>query len=80
MLKIGTQTLMMNNMDEITKMATRPGFTEVFWQRLRANRRAGGADSRKQIYDAMDVQYEEKYGRPCFPSYDAFKKYLNRHQ
>ena len=70
----------MNSMDEITKMATRTGFVEVFWQRLRTMRRVGGTESRKIIYDSMDSEYEEKYGSSCFPSYEAFKKYLNRHQ
>ncbi len=67
-------------MDEITKMATRGGFVEVFWDRLQGCRRIGGTDSRQQIYDRMEQQYEEKYGAECFPSYEAFKKYVNRHQ
>lgn len=67
-------------MDEITKMATRSGFVEVFWSRLQELRHIGRKDTRQQIYEGMAQQYEAKYGVECFPSYEAFKKYMNRHQ
>jgi len=67
-------------MDEITKMATRSGFVDVFWKRLQDNRRIGKMDTREQIYTRMEAQYEARYGSGCFPSWEAFRKYLNRHQ
>lgn len=66
-------------MEEIVRMATRQGFVDVFWARLKAARRSGAVDSRKQIYDLMEEEYEAQYGQTCFPSYEAFKKYRNRH-
>lgn len=65
--------------DEITKIATRSGFVDVFWKRLQGNRRIGKMDTRQQIYTKMEEEYEAKYGAGCFPSWEAFRKYLNRH-
>lgn len=67
-------------MDEITKMATRSGFVEVFWDRLRGLRRIGRMDTPKQIYEGMELEHEEKYGVFRFPTYDAFRKYKDRHR
>lgn len=67
-------------MDEITKMASRNGFLDVFWVRLQDLRRIGRADTPKQIYDKMEQEHEAKYGIERFPSYEAFKKYKNRHR
>lgn len=67
-------------MDEITKMATRSGFVDVFWSRLQDLRRIGRLDTPRQIYDVMENEHEAKYGIARFPSYEAFKKYKNRHR
>ena len=67
-------------MDEITKMASRSGFLEVFWERLQGLRRIGKLDTPQQIYDRMEQEHEAKYGVERFPSYEAFKKYKNRHR
>ena len=66
-------------MDEITKMATRSGFVDVFWKRLQDNRRIGKQDTRQQIYFKMEGEYEAKYGAGLFPSWEAFRRYLSRH-
>ena len=66
-------------MDEMKLMATRPGFVEVFWRRLRGARRIGKPDTMQQIYNRMEEEFEGEYGGEQFPSYTAFKKYLYRH-
>jgi len=66
-------------MEEIIKMATRPGFVEVFWRRLQGCRRLGKMDTMQQIYNEMERECEAKYEHACFPSFQAFKKYLYRH-
>lgn len=65
-------------MDDLTKMATRPGFVEVFWSRLQACRRIGKQDTMRQIFDRMESEYEGKYGSELFTSYKAFKNYFYR--
>lgn len=67
-------------MDEITKMASRNGFLDVFWVRLQDLRRIGRTDTPQQIYNKMEQEHEAKYGIERFPSYEAFKKYKNRHR
>lgn len=67
-------------MDDITKMATRSGFVEVFWCRLQGLRRIGRQDTARQIYDKMEQEHEEKYGIERFPSYEAFRKFKDRHR
>ena len=67
-------------MDEITKMASRTGFLDVFWVRLQDLRRIGRTDTPQQIYNKMEQEHEAKYGIERFPSYEAFKKYKNRHR
>ena len=67
-------------MREIIKMATKPGFLEVWWDRFRKKRKSGEKDSPVQIYETMEAEYEEQYGLACFPSWEAFRKYKNRHK
>lgn len=67
-------------MEDIKTMATREGFLEVFWRRIQGLRAIGRMDTFRQVYEKMDAQYEEEYGRALFPSYDAFRQYLYRHR
>ena len=67
-------------MDELKRMATRPGFVEVFWKRLYGCRSIGRQDTMQQIYNKMEEEFEAEYGGELFPSYTAFKKYFYRHR
>lgn len=67
-------------MDDLKRMATRPGFVEVFWERLQKLRRIGRFDTMRQIYSKMEEEFEAEYNGEQFPSYTAFKKYLYRHR
>ncbi len=65
--------------NDLKRMATRRGFIEVFWERLRADRKEGGSRTRRDIYNQMEQEHEAYYdGESRFPSYDAFRKALER--
>lgn len=77
---IGEIVLKLTAMEEIKTMATREGFLEVFWSRVQHLRGIGRMDSFHQVYDRMEEQYDKEYGRPLFPSWDAFRQYMYRHR
>lgn len=65
--------------DDLRRMGTRKGFIEVFWERIREDRRKGGTMSRRQCYEQMEQEHEAYYdGESRFPSFDAFKKAMER--
>lgn len=66
-------------MEEIKQMATREGFLEVFWRKVQGYRGIGRQDTFRQVFDEMERRYEQEYGRSLWPSYEAFKMYLYRH-
>ena len=59
-------------------MVSRTGFVEMFWERAREDRKAGGDRSYEQIYQEMEDAFAADYGVRCFPTYDAFRKYRDR--
>ena len=67
-------------MEEIFEMATRKGFLTVWWRRLAALRATGSAITYKELYEQMEAEYEASFSSPLWDSYDAFKKYRNRHK
>lgn len=65
--------------NDLKRMATRKGFIEVFWERVRADRKKGGRMTRREIYNQMELEHEAYYdGESRFPSFDAFRKALER--
>lgn len=65
--------------DDLRRMATRKGFIEVFWERIREDRRLGGSLTRRRCYELMEREHEDFYGGETrFPSFDAFRKALER--
>jgi len=66
-------------MEDITRMVSRQGFINVFYNRLADSMRNGAGYSRREVYEDMEEEYEAKYGCYQFPSFDAFRKYLSRH-
>lgn len=65
-------------MEEIKQMVARKGFIEVFWHRIREDRAAGLETPYRQIYEAMEAEYEAEYGVRRWRSYDAFRMAKNR--
>lgn len=62
----------------VYRLVTRDGFVDTFWHELAAARRADPAASRRQVFERLNGLYEQEFGRPQFPSYEAFRKVLNR--
>lgn len=70
-------------MDDLKRMVTRRGFSDVFWERIRTDRRNGGKLTFRDCYSQMELEYEAEYGEPRYPSYEAFRKArerLSRHR
>lgn len=65
-------------MEDIKRMVTGRGFSEVFWERVQADRRAGGKLTFRACYAQMELEYEAEYGEPRYPSYEAFRKARER--
>lgn len=65
-------------MEDIKRMVTGRGFSEVFWERIRADRRKGGKLTFRACYAQMELEYEAEYGEPRYPSYEAFRKARER--
>lgn len=65
-------------MDDLKRMVTRRGFSEVFWERIRTDRRNGGKLTFRACYSQMELEYEAEYGEPRYPSYEAFRKARER--
>ena len=65
-------------MDELKLMATRPGFVEVFWRRLRGARRTNSKTTWRQVFNEMEDVFQGEYGQPLWPSFDAFRQYMKR--
>ena len=61
-------------MDDLIRMVSARGFCEVFWERIRADRRQGGRLTFMRCYHEMEAEFEERYGCCRFKSYDAFRK------
>lgn len=60
-------------MDDITRMVSKEGFIQVFWERIREDRRAGGSMKFKECYYLMEEEFERAYGCTRFRSFDAFR-------
>lgn len=67
-------------MDDLKRMVSADGFVEVFWERLRAASRAGERLTRRECYERMEEEFQAEYNCNRYPSYDAFRKALNRRQ
>lgn len=64
----------------IKMLATRREFIRSFWRELHTRRRRGRKDSQEDVFDDLEDKYEETFGGPLFPSFDAFRKYRDRHR
>jgi hypothetical protein len=60
-------------MDDITRMVSKAGFIQVFWERIRGDRRSGGSMTFKECYHRMEDEFERAYGCTRFRSFDAFR-------
>lgn len=62
----------------VLKLVTRERFVETFWHELAEERREHPTVKRREVFDRLNDLYENAFGRPQFPSWEAFKKFINR--
>jgi len=65
--------------DKAVRIATRDGFVSEFWHDLNVRRVAGEDVTHQDVYEDLSRLYEGTFGRPQFSSFDAFRKYRDRH-
>lgn len=69
----------MIEIDELTfRMVTRDGFVGAFWDILKSRYAAGEKVSHRQVFDELNDRFEDVFGEPRWPSFDAFLKYRDR--
>lgn len=62
----------------IRSLATRKEFVGSFWRELYRRRIEGEKVSQEDVFDDLSARYEETFGEPLFPSFEAFRKYRDR--
>lgn len=65
-------------MDDLKRMVSAKGFCEVFWERIREDRRRGGRLTFRRCYHDMELEFEGEYNCSRFKSYDAFRKVMRK--
>lgn len=65
-------------MDDLKRMVSADGFEAVFWERMGAASRSGKRLTRLECYERMEEEFQAEYNCNRYPSYDAFRKALNR--
>jgi len=63
----------------ILKMVRKSGFVEVFWAMLAELRDFNPNITQRMVFEQLNEMYEAEFGEPRFASYDAFRKYRDRH-
>lgn len=64
--------------DRIKRLVSGGGFIEAFWERLRADRAAGGKTSQREIFEQLNDEYYDFFGVDRFPSFGAFRMFRDR--
>lgn len=65
--------------EKALRLVTREGFVDEFWKCLKAARGRGLNPSQREIYEELEHLYEKTFKSPQFGSFDAFRKYRDRH-
>lgn len=64
--------------DKAYRIATREGFLEVFWEDLRQHRAEEPTTTQISVFYQLNDLYEETFGSPMWPSWDAFRKFRDK--
>lgn len=62
----------------LKKLASRRGFVEEFWARLKGYRAEGRNVTHIDVFNELNDLWESEIGEPRFPSYNAFRKYRDK--
>lgn len=60
-------------------IATRARFVAEFWTELSSRTAAGWRPTHEGVYNHLSDIYEDSFGERLFPSFDAFRKWRDRH-
>lgn len=66
--------------DILKKLASRRGFVDEFWARLKRYRAEGKNVTHKQVFEELNDYWESEIGEPRFPSFNAFRKCRDKRQ
>lgn len=66
--------------EKAKRIATRSGFVEEFWRDLAESRRIGYTLTQEDIFKDLNALYSRSFGQSAFSSFDAFRKYRDRHR
>lgn len=61
-------------------LVTFDGFEKEFWSNYRNYNSAGFKVSQEQVFDELNQLFDDYFGEPRFPSFDAFRKQRDRHR
>ena len=64
--------------DILKKLASRKGFVDEFWTRLKQYRAGGMNVTHIEVFNELNDLWETEIGEPRFPSYNAFRKYRDK--
>lgn len=65
--------------DELAaSLVTGRGFIRAFWAELRKRRAEDPGATQQDAFWYLNNHFEEVFGEPRFPSFDAFRKYRDR--
>lgn len=64
--------------DILKKLASRRGFVDEFWARLKQYRAGGMNVTHIEVFNELNDLWEAEIGEPRFPSYNAFRKYRDK--
>lgn len=65
--------------EKALRLVTREGFVKEFWRDLKEARDRGGNPSHREIYEDLEHLYERTFQGSQFGTFDAFRKYRDRH-
>lgn len=60
--------------DYLKKLASRRGFVDEFWVKLKQYRAEGRNVTHKQVFEELNDYWESEIGEPRFLSFNAFRK------
>lgn len=62
----------------LIKMVRAEGFLEQFWKTLHEAREEEPAKTQREVYEYLEQCYVNLYECRRFPSYEAFRKFMER--
>lgn len=65
---------------EIIKMLTKRGFADLFWEKLREQRKINPCTTQEAVFDMLNEKYFEVIGCTRYSCFDSFRLVRDRKQ